>query len=80
MLTSKSPMLRSLVLYRNANTSSNNPCNCVQQIDSEAAPESDYQLCQNTFGLISPDVKVTPAAVVELEKNRFIALVLLFSY
>lgn len=58
------------VLYRNANTSSNNPCNCMQQIDNEAASESNYQLCQNTFSLISPDVRVTPAAVAELEERR----------
>lgn len=70
MLTSKKPMLKSPVLYRNANTSSNNPSNCMQQIDSEVVPESNYQQCQNTFGLISPGVRVPPAAVAELEKSR----------
>lgn len=46
---------KSPVLYRNASTSSNI---CIQQIDSEAAPESNFQPCPNTFGVFSPDVRV----------------------
>lgn len=30
----------------------------MQQIDYEAESESNYQLCQNTLGVISPDVRV----------------------
>lgn len=70
IVTSKRPMLKSPVLYRKANTFSNSSSNCMQQIDSEAVPESNYQLYQNTFGVISSDVRVTPAAVAELEKSR----------
>lgn len=70
MLTSKMPILKSPVLCRNAYTSSNSPSHSMQQINSEAAQFPAVSEYTAGMGLISPDMRVTPAAVSELQKSR----------